>query len=72
MDATVGSGGDTSDEFRVGQEVLITSGPFGAFSGIIEKIDWECRKLRVRVSFFGRETLVEVDFSQAGDAKGRG
>ncbi len=51
-------------DFRVGQRVRITEGPFSDFHGVIEEVYTEKGKARVRVSFFNRETPVEVDFLQ--------
>jgi transcriptional antiterminator NusG len=50
--------------FSIGSEVNITSGPFGGFVGIIDKIDEEHEKLVVMVSIFGRLTPVELGFDQ--------
>jgi len=50
--------------FRTGQKVRITDGPFADFMGIVDKIDTERAKVTVLVSFFGRETPVELDFLQ--------
>lgn len=50
--------------FRVGQKVRITDGPFADFMGLVDKIDTERAKVTVLVSFFGRETPVELDFLQ--------
>lgn len=47
-----------------GQAVKIVDGPFSDFEGIIDNINQEKGKVRVRVSFFGRETPVELDFLQ--------
>jgi len=52
----------TEDEFSVGQKVTITEGSFGNFSGTIDEINLERRKLKVLVSIFGRPTPVEVEF----------
>lgn len=48
----------------VGQMVRITSGPFAEFMGAVDSVDEDKGKLRVLVSFFGRETPVELDFLQ--------
>jgi transcriptional antiterminator NusG len=45
--------------------VRITDGPFADFRGEIDEINQERGKIRVLVSFFGRETPVELDFLQA-------
>lgn len=50
--------------FRTAQKVRITDGPFADFMGIVDKIDTERAKVTVLVSFFGRETPVELDFLQ--------
>ena len=52
----------------VGQMVRITSGPFAEFMGSIEHMDEDKGKVRVLVSFFGRETPVELDFLQVEKA----
>lgn len=44
--------------------IKVTSGPFESFIGTVESINLERRKLKVFVSMFGRETLVELDFDQ--------
>jgi transcription termination/antitermination protein NusG len=50
--------------YKVGQKVRIIDGPFNEFSGIVADIDMDKAKVRVMVSFFGRETPVELDFLQ--------
>jgi transcriptional antiterminator NusG len=50
--------------FRAGQKVRIIDGPFNEFIGVVDEIDMERAKVRVLVSFFGRETPVELDFLQ--------
>ena len=50
--------------FRQGQKVRIIDGPFNDFMGIVDEIDMDKAKVRVLVSFFGRETPVELDFLQ--------
>jgi transcriptional antiterminator NusG len=47
-----------------GQSVRITDGPFIDFAGIVDDISPEKGKVRVLVSFFGRETPVELDLLQ--------
>ena len=48
--------------FKVGERVRIIDGPFNDFRGVVSEIDMERTKVRVMVSFFGRETPVELDF----------
>ena len=50
--------------FRVGETVRITEGPFADFMAVVEEIYPERGKVRLLVSFFGRETPVEMDFMQ--------
>ncbi len=50
--------------FFVGDVVKITDGPFADFIGTIDSIDQEKGKIRVLVSFFERETPIELDFLQ--------
>ena len=50
--------------FKRGQKVRIVEGPFADFIGVVDDIDEERTKVRVLVSFFGRETPVELDFLQ--------
>jgi transcription termination/antitermination protein NusG len=51
--------------FALGDTVRINDGPFADFRGEIDEINQEKGKIRVLVSFFGRETPVELDFLQA-------
>jgi transcriptional antiterminator NusG len=50
--------------FKQGQKVRIVDGPFNDFIGTVAEIDMDRAKVRVMVSFFGRETPVELDFLQ--------
>jgi len=54
--------------FKVGERVRIVDGPFNDFRGMVSEIDMERTKVRVMVSFFGRETPVELDFLQVEKA----
>lgn len=54
--------------FKVGERVRIIDGPFNDFRGTVADIDLERTKVRVMVSFFGRETPVELDFLQVEKA----
>ncbi len=48
----------------VGQLVKVTHGSFKEFHGVIEEVNSEREKVRVLISFLGRETPVELDFGQ--------
>jgi len=50
--------------FDVGERVRIIEGPFAEFTGVVDTLEPEKGKARVMVSFFNRETPVEVDFLQ--------
>lgn len=50
--------------FREGEAVRIVDGPFADFMGTVDAINPERGKVKVLVSFFGRETPVELDFLQ--------
>jgi transcriptional antiterminator NusG len=54
-----------SVSFQLGDSVRIIDGPFADFRGQIDEINNEKGKIKVLVSFFGRETPVELDFLQA-------
>jgi len=51
-------------EYEVGESVRVKEGPFADFSGQVAEINMDHMKLKVLVNIFGRETLVEMDFSQ--------
>ncbi|ASB49788.1 MULTISPECIES: transcription termination/antitermination protein NusG [Marinilabiliaceae] len=59
---------ETAEELNipyvVGETVKVTDGPFNGFSGIIEEINEEKRKLKVMVKIFGRKTPLELSFLQ--------
>ena len=50
--------------FEKGQSVRIIDGPFADFIGVVDEILQDKGKIRVMVSFFGRETPIELDFLQ--------
>lgn len=51
-------------DFKVKDVIRVISGPFENFMGTIDSINLEKRKVKVYVSMFGRDTLVELDFEQ--------
>lgn len=51
-------------EYEEGESVRVKEGPFADFSGTVAEINVDHMKLKVLVNIFGRETLVEMDFSQ--------
>jgi len=54
--------------FEKGENVRITDGPFTNFVGYIDDVDMDHARLKVMVSIFGRQTPVELSFSQAEKA----
>lgn len=50
--------------FIVGETVKVTDGPFSSFTGVIEEINDEKKKLKVMVKIFGRKTPLELSFMQ--------
>jgi transcriptional antiterminator NusG len=50
--------------FIVGETVKVIDGPFNSFSGVIEEINEEKKKLKVMVKIFGRKTPLELTFMQ--------
>jgi len=51
-------------DLNVGQGVRVTHGPFQDFHGLVEEVSPEREKVKVLISIFGRETPVELDFTQ--------
>ncbi|TAN46016.1 MAG: transcription termination/antitermination protein NusG [Nitrospirae bacterium] len=56
-------------QFDKGENVRITDGPFSNFVGFIDEVDMDHGRLRVMVSIFGRQTPVELSFSQIEKAQ---
>lgn len=50
--------------FIVGETVTVIDGPFNSFSGVIEEINEEKKRLKVMVKIFGRKTPLELSFMQ--------
>ena len=59
---------EISDEmdvnYYVGENVKVTSGPFSCFSGVVEDVNEERKKLKVMVKIFGRSSLLELGYMQ--------
>ncbi len=55
---------DDGNDFMVGETVKVTFGPFSGFSGTIEEVNREKKKLKVMVKIFGRKTPLELENSQ--------
>ena len=55
---------ENSTPFFVGEPVKVVDGPFNGFSGVIEEVNDEKKKLKVMVKIFGRKTPLELSFMQ--------
>ena len=58
------AGGTTNEPFLVGESVKVIDGPFNDFTGTVEEVIEDKKKLRVTVKIFGRKTPVELNFMQ--------
>ncbi|MCW0215783.1 MAG: transcription termination/antitermination protein NusG [Pseudonocardia sp.] len=62
---SAGRGGGTVEvDFEVGESVTVMDGPFATLPATINEVNVDAQKLKVLVSIFGRETPVELAFSQ--------
>ncbi len=57
-------GDEPAIQYHVGETVKVNTGPFSGFSGTIEEVNNEKKKLRVMVKIFGRKTPLELENSQ--------
>ena len=64
VDELAEQGEEVSVPFIVGETVTVIDGPFNSFTGIIEEINEEKKKLKVMVKIFGRKTPLELGFMQ--------
>jgi len=58
------SGEEINIPYVVGEIVKVIDGPFNSFSGVIEEVNEEKKKLKVMVKIFGRKTPLELSFMQ--------
>jgi transcriptional antiterminator NusG len=52
------------EPYVIGELVKVTDGPFNGFSGVIEEVNEEKKKLKVMVKIFGRKTPMELNYIQ--------
>ncbi|MBR6439421.1 MAG: transcription termination/antitermination factor NusG [Bacteroidales bacterium] len=64
VDEMTENGEGSELEFIVGETVTVNDGPFSSFSGIIEEVNDERKKLKVMVKIFGRKTPLELSYFQ--------
>lgn len=60
----VASNKELFDGYEVGDNIKVINGPFNKFSGVIDSFNYEKGKVKVLISMFGRDTVVELDFNQ--------
>lgn len=64
VDELAASDEEINVPFYVGETVKVVDGPFNSFTGIIEEVNDEKKKLKVMVKIFGRKTPLELSFMQ--------
>ncbi|MEJ5265133.1 MAG: transcription termination/antitermination protein NusG [Bacteroidales bacterium] len=64
VDELAQTGEELTTPFYIGEPVKVIDGPFSGFTGVIDAINEEKKKLKVMVKIFGRKTPVELSFMQ--------
>jgi transcription termination/antitermination protein NusG len=64
VDELAEADGVTFNPFIVGENVKVINGPFNGFSGVIEEINEEKKKMKVSVKIFGRKTPLELNYGE--------
>lgn len=64
VDELAASDEELNIPFFVGENVKVIDGPFNSFTGVIEEVNDEKKKLKVMVKIFGRKTPLELSFMQ--------
>ncbi len=64
VDELAASDEEINIPFCIGEAVKVTDGPFNSFTGVIEEVNDEKKKLKVMVKIFGRKTPLELSFMQ--------
>ncbi|MGI6073647.1 MAG: transcription termination/antitermination protein NusG [Fermentimonas sp.] len=64
MDQLEEAGEEIDMEYFVGENVKVINGPFSSFTGVIEEVNEDRKKLKVMVKIFGRKQLLELGYMQ--------
>lgn len=64
MDELEEAGDELDLKYYVGETVKVINGPFSSFSGVVEEVNDERKKLKVMVKIFGRKQLLELSYMQ--------
>jgi len=64
VDELAASDEEINVPFFAGESVKVIDGPFNSFTGVIEEVNNEKKKLKVMVKIFGRKTPLELSFMQ--------
>ena len=64
VDELAGVDEELNVPFVIGETVKVIDGPFNSFTGVIEEVNEEKKKLKVMVKIFGRKTPLELSFMQ--------
>ena len=64
MDELEEAGDELDIKFYVGENVKVIGGPFSSFTGVVEEVNDERKKLKVMVKIFGRRQLLELGYMQ--------